>query len=371
MVCVCIYARFKRRDGTYSCQLVFSRSRVVPQGMSQPRAELYAALINAYAGEVVRRSFRQDHKEAIKFTDSQISLHWITNQEKSLKQWTRNRVMEILRFTTKAKWSYVQTKDMLADIGTRKGAMLEDINQDSVWVNGLPWMKLDKSEFPMSTSDEIKLNESGSNEMRKEVEVHISNQFKTPNELRDRYAFSNYLIDLNRHTFNKVVRILAYVIRYCCCLLKIIKKIEEKKLISNQLSEEELKTSEIYIFKKGTREIYQFIPPKKFEKFTTPKDDLLIYTGRILPEDQVTIIGCYMEAMKDLSRHSFCVPVLDKDSPFAYSIALDVHWNHPACKHSGVETTLRFIMKKVYIIEGWLSQYWLSQYEEDVKDVAT
>ena len=77
-------------------------------------------------------------------------------------------------------------------------------------------MKLDKSEFPMLTSGEIKLNESESNEVRKEVEVHISNQFKIPNELRDRYAFSNYLIDPNRHTFNKVVRILAYVIRYCC-----------------------------------------------------------------------------------------------------------------------------------------------------------
>ena len=107
-------------------------------------------------------------------------------------------------------------KDMLADIGTRKGVALEDINQDLVWVNGLPWMKHDKSEFPMSTSGKIKLNESESNEMRKEVEVHISNQFKIPNELRDRYAFSNYLIDPNRHTFNKVVRILAYVIRYCC-----------------------------------------------------------------------------------------------------------------------------------------------------------
>ena len=38
MVCVSIYARCKRRDGTHSCQLVFSRSRVVPQRMSQPRA---------------------------------------------------------------------------------------------------------------------------------------------------------------------------------------------------------------------------------------------------------------------------------------------------------------------------------------------
>ena len=86
---MCIYARFKRCGGTYCCQLVFSRSRVVSQGMSQPRAELYAALINAFAGEVVRRSFKQYHKEATKFTDSQISLHWITNEEKPLKLWTR------------------------------------------------------------------------------------------------------------------------------------------------------------------------------------------------------------------------------------------------------------------------------------------
>ena len=107
MVCVCIYARFKKYDGTYSCQLVFSCSRVVPQGMSQPRAELYATLINAYAGEVVRRSFKQYHKEAIKFTDSQISLHWIKNEEKPLKLCTRNRVIKILRFTTKAQWYYV------------------------------------------------------------------------------------------------------------------------------------------------------------------------------------------------------------------------------------------------------------------------
>ena len=106
-------------------------------------------------------------------------------------------MIEILKFTTKAQWYYVQAKDMLADIGTRKGVALQDINQCSVWVNGLPQMKHEKSEFPMSTSDEIKLHESESNEMRKEVEVNISNQFKIPNELKARYAFSNYLINPN------------------------------------------------------------------------------------------------------------------------------------------------------------------------------
>ena len=39
MICSCIYARFKKKDGTFSCQLVLARTKVVPQGMSLPRAE--------------------------------------------------------------------------------------------------------------------------------------------------------------------------------------------------------------------------------------------------------------------------------------------------------------------------------------------
>ena len=59
MVCVAIYARFLRRNRSYSCQLILSRTRVVPKGFSQPRAELYASLINSHTGEVVKRSLKK------------------------------------------------------------------------------------------------------------------------------------------------------------------------------------------------------------------------------------------------------------------------------------------------------------------------
>ena len=343
MVCSCVYARFRKRDGSFSCQLVFARTRVVPKDMSQPRAELYAALINAYTGEIVRRSFKDYHKSSIKFTDSQICLHWLSNNEKPLKLWTRNRVIEILRFTSRQQWFYVQSEDMAADIGTRKGTTFQDIDQNSTWINGFPWMTLHHTSFPMLSSEEVKLNETEALEAKKEVDVHFVKQI--PDHLKDRYAFSGYLIDPNRHSFSKVVRILAYVIRFCNRLLK-------KGNQSTQLTEAELKTSASYFYHMGTREIIQFVQPKKYEKFTSRKGDLLIYTGRILPEDEVTIVGRYTSTMRDLANTSFCVPVLDKDSPVAYSIALDVHWNHPVCKHSGVESTLRYILKTVYIIEG-------------------
>ena len=40
LICVCIYARFVRTNGEHSCQLVFSRTRLVPKDLSLPRAEL-------------------------------------------------------------------------------------------------------------------------------------------------------------------------------------------------------------------------------------------------------------------------------------------------------------------------------------------
>eukprot|EP00111_Clytia_hemisphaerica_P018647 TCONS_00055122-protein len=58
--------------------------------------------------------------------------------------------------------------------------------------------------------------------------------------------------------------------------------------------------------------------------------------------------------MKDLSTDSFCVPLLDRYSPIAYSISMDIHWNHSTVKHSGFETIHRYVLKKVHVIEGRL-----------------
>ncbi|XP_066918232.1 uncharacterized protein [Clytia hemisphaerica] len=335
MICSCVYARFKRRDGSFSCQLVFARTRVVPKDMSLPRAELYAALTTAYTGEIVRRSFKNYQKSSIKFTDSQICLHWLSNNEKPLKLWTRNRVIETLRFTPKEEWFYVQSEDMAADIGTRKGATINDVDQNSTWINGFPWMTLPQSE-------EIKLNEADTLEAKKEFDAHFVKQMP---DVKDRYAFTGYHINPMRHSFRKVIRIFAYCVRFCNIILK-------KAEISKPLTDADLEASRQYFFRMGTREIVQFIEPKRYEKFTSRKGDLLIYTGRILPGDEVTITGRFTSAMRDLASTTFCVPVLDKDSPVAQSLALDVHWNHPVCKHSGLESTLRYILKSAYIIDG-------------------
>ena len=66
MACICIYARFKVKAGNYSCQLIFARSRLIPDGMSQPRAELYAAVVNTHAGEVAKKEFPNSPQRSYK-----------------------------------------------------------------------------------------------------------------------------------------------------------------------------------------------------------------------------------------------------------------------------------------------------------------
>ena len=98
---------------------------------SPPRCETIAAVLNSHTGEVVRRSFGTFHKSALKLCDNQAVLHWIHNDRKALKPWVRSRVIEINRFTTRSQWYYVESSNLIADLGTRRGAKLTDVDADS------------------------------------------------------------------------------------------------------------------------------------------------------------------------------------------------------------------------------------------------
>ncbi|XP_066914563.1 uncharacterized protein [Clytia hemisphaerica] len=363
LVCVSIYARFRLKDGSHSCQLVFSRTRTV-QKTSLPRAELYAALLNAYTSEIVKRSFKGLVVSSKKFTDSQIALHWISNDQKPLKEWVRNRVIEINRFSSKDQWAYIQSNDNIADLGTRPGAQIKDVDQSSNWINGLPWMRLPSSQFPTQSADQLKLTAQQQSEVQKEKSFHYVSFTSESilNEMKKRYEYSMYLLDPMKHKFTVVIRIMAYVIRF---VRNFVKRARDKsEIVSSQnvssqknsiiLTNEEITDAEMYYYRKGSDEVRHFTSKSKYEKISTDKNGILIYTGRILPSKGVSIVGAFTDIMKDLSTDSFCVPLLDRYSPIAYSISMDIHWNHSTVKHSGIETTHRYVLKKVHVIEGRL-----------------
>ena len=67
-----------------------------------------------------------------------------------------------------SEWWYVRSKDMVADIGTRKGAKIEDVKPGSPWIEGHEWMRKDPADFPLKSVGEITLSGSAKVDFEKE-----------------------------------------------------------------------------------------------------------------------------------------------------------------------------------------------------------
>ncbi len=394
LMCIAIYARFKLNNGGYSCQLIFARSKMVPDDMSVPRAELLAAEYNASMGHTVRLAFGKYHNRHIKVTDSQVALHWINTTKTELKVWVRNRVLEINRLAPMENWRYVRSNDNIADIGTRKGATIEDIGPDSEWCKGKPWMRFPDNQFPLLAVKETVLDSDEVTEMNKErIESKIDFQshwaiFEAceKTELGKRYAFSNYLMDPNKFRFKRVLRVLALVILFVrnflskarnrdLSLMETSRSVQlpnvfscgdgeyivttglDKKLICKagmvvRLTDENITAALAYFFCKGTSEVTQFVNKGMYEKISSVKNGILHYNSRILPSSVFGDDPSFCDAMLDLRASSFVVPILDFKSPIAYALVLETHRYHPDASHRGVETVLRFTQTVAFVLNG-------------------
>ena len=119
------------------------------------------------------------------------------------------------------------------------------------------------------------------------------------------------------------------------------------------LLEEEISDAKNYYFRKATAEIKHFSKPAEYETISKEQDGILYYTGRILPTEKIVDVREQMtDVMKDLSATTFCVPLVYKHSPLAYSIVNEVHWYSDVAQHSGIETVWRYVLKVAFIIAG-------------------
>ena len=115
------------------------------------------------------------------------------------------------------------------------------------------------------------------------------------------------------------------------------------------LSESEIQYALNYYFMKATQEIKRFNNSKFIKNNSVEKGGILYHVGRVL-DDNVSFKTSMSDVMIDLSKSSFIVPIVYRYSPLAYSIVNQVHWFHSTVKHSGVETTIPFIMTIAHIL---------------------
>ena len=119
-------------------------------------------------GHVVKCSFGDMYKKCWKLTDSQVVLHWIGCTKSTLRMWVLNRVIEINRLADDSVWRYVESRNMIADLVTRKDANIADVEPKSDWIMGQSWMRGCAGDFPIKTAKELILSAEETHDARKE-----------------------------------------------------------------------------------------------------------------------------------------------------------------------------------------------------------
>eukprot|EP00794_Sanderia_malayensis_P017865 gene17865-19646_t len=136
---------------TVSVKLIASKTCIAPiKGTTIPRLELMGALTLAELINTVITVLK--HKLTIGriycWSDSQVTLHWILNENKVLKQqFVRSRVIQIRAMTPNATWGYCPTSDNPADVASR-GSTVAKLQANQLWWEGAPFLKLDFECWP-------------------------------------------------------------------------------------------------------------------------------------------------------------------------------------------------------------------------------
>ena len=159
-----IYAGVELPDGSYSCKLVASKSRLMSN--SVPRNELEGIRISAGLALDVKSSIGNRVKEVIFVTDSSIALSWCHNTKKRLRLYCLNRVMEIRRLieaivgqTVDIPLYHIDGKVNPADYITKPSNLKPaDLTEESEWISGFPWMLLPTESMPLTSFSDLQLS---------------------------------------------------------------------------------------------------------------------------------------------------------------------------------------------------------------------
>ena len=106
----------------------------------------------------------------------------------------------------------------------------------------------------------------------------------------------------------------------------------------------------LYLYRKATCEIKHFNKGSKLERISVEREEVFLSRGRILDDMNFRETS----ELPFLSLGNLGVrtnlPMLDRHSPLAYSVAEHVHWD--LAKHKGAETCNRVSLENVFIIQG-------------------
>ena len=150
--CTLAYIRWRLSNGEYRCYLLTGKTRVAPlRKISVPRIELLGAVASVRLAETIQQSVKFEFGNRYFFTDSSAVFGMITGESGSFMEFVGTRTGEIKsKSDPGSEWFWLPTQDNLADLGTRDDVTPEMIAPESIYINGLDWMREPTNVWPVN-----------------------------------------------------------------------------------------------------------------------------------------------------------------------------------------------------------------------------
>jgi hypothetical protein len=149
------FLRFSTEFDTFFVSFVFGKSRVTPiKSISIPRLELQAATLAVRVASMLSDELEYQIMRCVYWTDSMTVLGYINNQTARYHTFVANRLAEIHDSTIPSDWRYCRSELNPADDASR-GLAASEINNNSRWLNGPPFLCKTEIEWPIQERSEV------------------------------------------------------------------------------------------------------------------------------------------------------------------------------------------------------------------------
>lgn len=325
MYAAACYLRTVHTDKTVQVQLITAKTRVAPlKSLTIPRLELCSALLLANLLNTTNQELGIPNLEICAWTDSAVTLAWISTPPYKLKTFVSSRVFQIQEKMPAEKWRYIKTTENPADYATRAGIDLLVLNR---WWTGPPFLLTEPDTWPKTPEHMV------SNKHIPEMKT------KTFNLQVDEPEANNIFFELYP-SLDRLLRITALCLRWKKEYRHFkngygisMDEITNAKQVWIRREQEKAYASEINLIKHGKN-----LPAKSGILSLKP----ILDTSKIL-----RVQGRLKHALLPFTtKHPIILPT---KSPFTKLIIRQAHFK---AIHGGVQLTLRTIRDEYWIVRG-------------------
>ena len=327
-----IYLKVETLYGVY-VRFVTSKSRVSPlERQSILRLELLSALLLARLIDNVERALKSvlTLGPSTCWTDSKVSLYWITQLDKEWKQFIQNRVNEIRKLTPISSWKHCPGHINPADIPSR-GMTPTDMVKCELWNRG-PAMLHEKveeeehrvlgiTEIPEECIEEMKIAEQRKLENNTQIALLA---------VEGENGVAKIINCDNFSSFRRLVRVTARVLKF----IKILKT----KCKSRELTADDVKEAELLWLKEIQLSL------KRNPKYECWKRQFGLFN------DGEEVLRCGGRISNVDIRYETKHPVmLDRNHR---ATQLIIEECHERVQHNGVKETLTELRSNFWVVKG-------------------